>query len=67
MYYNFENLYSVDKKKAYQLIIDYEKRQMQEKIDLIESNSYRLGNFLLTPFILLKHLIKKSRKKTLDL
>lgn len=67
MYYKFEGLYSIDKKKAYQLIIDYEKRQMQEKIEyqnkylsVIESHAFKLGCFLLQPIYWIKNLFKRK-------
>ena len=68
IYYKFDELYSVDKKKAYQLILDYEKRQMQEKIEyhnkymsVIESHAFKLGGFLLQPIYWIKNLYKRVK------
>ena len=36
-------------------------RYMERYENVLKSHSYRLGNFLLSPFILLKRLIKKSK------
>ena len=64
MYYKFEDLYSVDKKKAYQLIIDYEKMQIEYRnkyLSVIESHAFKLGCFLLQPVYWIKKKLKRTK------
>ena len=61
LYYKFDDLYSTNKQKAFQYIIDYEIQQQQETIknrnkylSVLESNAFHLGCFLLQPIYWIK-------------